>query len=379
HRESTASRRQQQALREKLSPVEGVFACKLRKFLIPELFGSVFFGLRIVILLSGHRHTVKMKNALEQLKTHTTISADTADYQIIKAFNVTYATTNPTIIFQTATLPQYQQLLKKAVQYGSKHGKTLMEKIENATDMVHVLFGKNLLAVIPGKVHIQIDTRLAFDTQASVQRALKLIQLFARENIPKDRVVIKLPSTWESIRAAEILELDHEVHCNMTTMFSLVQAAACAEASVYCVAPFVGRIRQWYTNNQKELSMDDHPGVVVWTEIFNYMRTFLFKTKVMGAYFLNSEEVGSGAGSEFLTIPVALLEELVNNEMPVAKKLSKVAALEIPMEAMQVTEAKFRWLMNEDEMATSLLSETIRKFAADCERLEAVVKDMLLA
>ncbi|CAH1102456.1 unnamed protein product [Psylliodes chrysocephalus] len=315
-----------------------------------------------------------MSNSLTRLSAHTNIVADTADYNIIKRYKIKEATTNPSIILQTASLPQYKQHVQESVEYGLKTGNTLDEMIENSMDMINVSFGQKILEVT-NKIHIQIDPRLAFNVVRSVNRALKLVGLFKERNIEKSRIVIKLPATWEGIQAAKILQNDYGVDCNMTTMFNLVQAAACAEAGVSCLAPFVGRIGMWYEKkSDKSPSNDIHPGVTTLKHIQSYMRKFGYETKVMGAYFLNSNEVKAISGCDIATLPIQLIEELIKSDDDMKDNIDT----NFTIEKLDLTEDKFRWLMNEDMMATDLLSEVIRNFTADYIELERIVKNNLM-
>lgn len=321
----------------------------------------------------------KMQNSLEQLKTLTTVVADTGDFEAMKSYKPTDATTNPSLILAAANLPQYKPLIEKAVHYGNKVGGTPEEKVENAMDMLCVLFGIEILKIVPGRVSTEVDARLSFDKEASIAKALKIIQLYADEGISKERVLIKLASTWEGIQAAQVLEQKHGVHCNLTLLFNFAQAVACAEAGVTLISPFVGRILDWYVANtdKKSYSGDEDPGVVSVTSIYNYYKKFGYKTVVMGASFRNIEEVKALAGCDLLTISPKLLGELEASNDSVQKKLSEEGATKLSIEKLELTEAKFRWLLNEDQMATDKLSDGIRKFAADCIKLENTIKSLL--
>nr|XP_023024817.1 probable transaldolase [Leptinotarsa decemlineata] len=320
------------------------------------------------------------KNTLENLQAWSTIVADTADYEAIKKFKVTDVTTNPSIILQVATLPRYEHILKTAVKLGKETGRTLEERIENAFDMVLVLFAKEILKIIPGIVHIQVDSRLAFDTESCIQRALKIVNLFAKKGIPKDKVMIKIPATWEGIQAAGVLENKHRVNCNLTTMFTLVQAAAGAEAGVTCLSPFVGLIGQWFQEHEGgPFVQDQHPGVTALSNIYNYFKKFGYNTKVLGAYFLKVEEIKAVAGCDLVTIPLELLAELTTSNDAVPRRIGGDSAVPPFVEKMEISESKFRQMIDEDHMATALLSEVVRKFSTDCEELENIIKKMLVA
>ncbi|CAG9834033.1 unnamed protein product [Diabrotica balteata] len=315
-----------------------------------------------------------MATSLEALKEITQVIADTADFVAIKPYSVQEATTNPIIILQSASLPQYKNILHKAVQYGQNTGRNNKEVIENTMDMINVLFGEEILKVVKYRVHIQLDPRLAFNISLSVERALKIVKMFSERGIDKNHVVIKLPSTWEGIQAANILEKNHHVNCNMTTMFSLTQTAACAEAGVSYLAPFVGRISLWYKEKSRETGR--HEGVEILKTIQTYLRKFDYRTKVMGAYFINAEEVGAVAGCDLATLPVALLEDFAKNNHPVTDEMAKDPKSS-NLEKLVLDEARFRWLMNEDEMATELLAEILGVFSSHYIELENIVKEMV--
>lgn len=321
----------------------------------------------------------KISNSLEQLKTFTTVVADTGDFEAMKKYKPTDATTNPSLILQAANLSQYKPLIEKAVHYGNKVGGSIEEKVEAAMDMLCVLFGIEILKIIPGRVSTEVDARLSFDTNASIAKAQRLIQLYNDEGIDKDRILIKLASTWEGIQAAKELEQKHGIHCNLTLLFSFAQAVACAEAGVTLISPFVGRILDWYVANtdQKSFTGEEDPGVVSVTKIYNYYKKFNYKTVVMGASFRNIEEVKALAGCDLLTISPKLLGELEVNDASVKKRLCKEAATKEKIEKLELDEAKFRWLHNEDIMATDKLSDGIRKFAADAVKLENILKGYL--
>ncbi|XP_023310776.1 transaldolase-like [Anoplophora glabripennis] len=321
-----------------------------------------------------------MPSSLDQLKAVTVVVADTADFESMQIYKPTDGTTNPSLILAAATLPQYKSLIDKAVTYGNETGTTREEKLENAMDKVCVLFGKEILKIVPGRVSTEVDARLSFDKDASIAKVLKIIQLYADEGISKERILIKLASTWEGIQAAKVLEEKHGVHCNLTLLFNLAQAVACAEAGVTLISPYVARILDWHRANdscQKTYSADEDPGVVSVTQIYNYYKKFGYKTVVMGASFRNIEEVKALAGCDFLTIKPRLLSELKASNDPVPRKLSKEKAEKSHLDKLELTEAKFRWLLNEDQMATDKLSDGIRKFAADSIKLENAIKPLL--
>ncbi|KAK4883181.1 hypothetical protein RN001_006500 [Aquatica leii] len=321
----------------------------------------------------------KMESSLDQLKNFTTVVADTGDFEAMKKYQPTDATTNPSLILAAANLPQYKPLIEKAVAYGKETNGSMDEKTGAAMDMLCVLFGVEILKIIPGRVSTEVDARLSFNKEASVAKAKRIIQLYKKEGIDKKRILIKLASTWEGIQAAKELEEKHGIHCNLTLLFSFAQAVACAEAGVTLISPFVGRILDWYVSNtdQKSFSGEEDPGVLSVTKIYNYYKKFNYKTVVMGASFRNIEEVKALCGCDLLTISPKLLEELETSNALVKKRLSKEIAQESDVEKISLDESKFRWLHNEDIMATDKLADGIRKFAADAVKLENILKDLM--
>lgn len=309
---------------------------------------------------------------LEQLRKVTTIVADTGDIDAVKAHAPTDATTNPSLILQAADKPQYKHLIEEAVKYAKEKGgsqKLLMEKL-------FVNFGAEILKYIPGRVSTEVDARLSFDVEGSVQTARDLIGLYKEVGIPKERILIKLASTWEGVEACRQLEQEG-IHCNMTLLFSMAQAIACAEAKATLISPFVGRILDWFKKSEgvEGYPPEQDPGVVSVTQIFNYFKKFDYPTQVMGASFRNKEEVLELAGCDLLTISPKLLEEISNEQGDLPVKLSSDHAKEQAIEKISVDEKMFRWLLNEDAMATEKLSEGIRKFAADSVKLENIIKE----
>lgn len=320
-----------------------------------------------------------MSSSLDQLKDITVVVADTGDFEAMKKYKPTDATTNPSLILQAAKMPQYAKLIDQAVEYGKKNGSSTSEKLTETMDKLFVLFGCEILKIIPGRVSIEVDARLSFDREASLEKARKFIKMFAEENIDKERILIKLASTWEGIQAARELEDKYGVHCNLTLLFSFAQAVACAEAGVTLISPFVGRILDWYVANTEKKSYvpEEDPGVKSVTKIYNYYKKFGYKTVVMGASFRNEGEIRQLAGCDLLTISPKLLEQLQNTTDPVKQVLSVESAKKMNMEKLHMKEATFRWHMNEDQMATDKLSEGIRKFAADGIKLEQMLKEKL--
>ncbi|XP_068627650.1 probable transaldolase [Battus philenor] len=317
-------------------------------------------------------------SVLDQLKQFSTVVADTGDFEAMKAYKPTDATTNPSLILSAAGMEQYQHLLDKAIKYGKDCGGTVEEQLAEVLDMLSVLFGCEILKIIPGRVSVEVDARLSFDKEASMTKAIKLISMFAEQGIKKERILIKLASTWEGIQAAKELEKKHGIHCNLTLLFSLYQAIACAEANVTLISPFVGRILDWFKEHTKNTyEAKDDPGVLSVTRVYNYYKKFGYNTQVMGASFRNTGEIRELAGCDLLTISPKLLQELANSEEPLKRALDPKVAAKSDIEKISLTEAQFRWHLNEDQMATDKLSEGIRKFAADTRKLESLIKSML--
>ncbi|XP_008546484.1 transaldolase [Microplitis demolitor] len=323
----------------------------------------------------------KMVNSLEQLKALTTVVADTGDFQAMEQFKPTDATTNPSLILAAANQKKYAHLLDKAVQYGKKSGSTIEEQTEAAIDMTCVLFGQEILNIIPGRVSTEVDARLSFDKEASIEKAKKLISLYEEAGISKERILIKLASTWEGIQAAKELEEKYGIHCNLTLLFNFAQAVACAEAGVTLISPFVGRILDWYVANTDKKSFEpkEDPGVISVTKIYNYYKKFGYKTVVMGASFRNIGEIKELAGCDLLTISPKLLEELEKSNEPVRKMLNSEAAKKTDLKKITLSESEFRWMLNEDQMATDKLSDGIRKFAVDMRKLEQLLLEKIQA
>ncbi|XP_037947616.1 probable transaldolase isoform X2 [Teleopsis dalmanni] len=296
----------------------------------------------------------------------------------MKLYKPTDATTNPSLMLSAAKLERYHYLIKEAVEHANKVATTTDEKITEAVDLLSVLFGREILNIVPGRVSTEIDARLSFDVDKSVKKALKIINLYEERGINKDRILIKLAATWEGIQAAKILEQKHNVHCNLTLMFSMVQAVACAEAGVTLISPFVGRILDWHVANTKaSYDSTNDPGVISVSNIYNYYKKFNYNTVVMGASFRNIGEVKALAGCDLLTISPSLLEELENDTETITQKLNESEAKQTNIDKINIDESTFRWMLNEDAMATEKLSEGIRKFAADMVKLEVVVEDFI--
>ncbi|TKX20685.1 transaldolase-2 [Elsinoe australis] len=322
-----------------------------------------------------------MSSSLDQLKsTGTVVVCDSGDFATIDKYKPQDATTNPSLILAASKKPEYAKLIDAAVEYGKGHGKTLDEKIDATLDALLVQFGKEILKIIPGKVSTEVDARFSFDTEASVNKALHIIDLYKEQGIDKDRILIKIASTWEGIKAAHILQSKHGINCNLTLLFSLPQAIAAAEAGAYLISPFVGRILDWYkAQNKKDYTPQEDPGVKSVQSIFNYYKKYGYKTIVMGASFRNTGEITELAGCDYLTISPNLLEELYNSKESVPKKLdaSSASSLDIEKKSYLNNEADFRFDFNEDPMGVHKLSEGISKFAADAVTLKGILKEKI--
>jgi transaldolase len=322
-----------------------------------------------------------MSTSLDQLKaTGTTVVSDSGDFASIGKYKPQDATTNPSLILAASKKAEYAKLIDVAIDYAKQKGGSVDQQVDDALDRLLVEFGKEILKIIPGKVSTEVDARYSFDTQASVNKALHLIELYGEQGISKDRVLIKIAATWEGIKAAEILQRDHGINCNLTLMFSLVQAIGAAEANAYLIYPFVGRILDWFkAHTKKDYAKEEDPGVASVKAIFNYYKKFGYNTIVMGASFRNIGEITELAGCDYLTISPNLLEELLNSEEAVPKKLNaeEAAALDLEKKTYINDEALFRFDFNEDQMAVEKLREGISKFAADAVTLKAILKEKL--
>jgi transaldolase len=313
-----------------------------------------------------------MSTQLDQLKTFTTVVADSGDFATIKQFAPQDATTNPSLIFKAAQMPEYQFLLDKAIAE-NKAKFSGNELLANVLDDLLVLFGAEILKIVPGRVSTETDANMSFDTDALVAKGRKFIELYKSHGIGRERVLIKIASTWEGIRAAEILQRDG-INCNLTLLFSLAQAVACAEAKVRLISPFVGRIMDWYkAKEKKDFAPAEDPGVISVKEIYSYYKKFGYTTQVMGASFRNVGEITELAGCDLLTISPQLLGELQKSTAPLARKLSPELAKDSKIEKLPLDEKKFRWLFNENAMATEKTSEGIRLFNADAQKLTQLV------
>jgi len=313
-----------------------------------------------------------MSTQLDQLKQFTTVVADTGDFATLKQYAPQDATTNPSLIYKAAQMPEYQFLVDKAIADNKAKavGKELLPLV---MDDLLVLFGTEILKIVPGRVSTETDANMSFDTDALVAKGRRFIELYKAQGIDRERILIKIASTWEGIRAAEILQRDG-INCNLTLLFSLAQAVACAEAKVRLISPFVGRIMDWYkAKEKKEFTPAEDPGVLSVKEIYSYYKKFGYNTQVMGASFRNVGEIQELAGCDLLTISPQLLGELQKSTAPLARKLSPELARDSKIEKIPLDERKFRWLVNENAMATEKTSEGIRLFNADAMKLEQFI------
>ena len=302
---------------------------------------------------------------LDALKKLTKVVADTGDFESMRAFKPQDATTNPSLILAAATKPQYAAIVDQAVAGAPD--------VETAMDRILVAFGLEILKIVPGRVSTETDARLSFDTAGSIAKGRQLIALYEKAGISRDRILIKIASTWEGIKAAEVLEKEG-IHCNLTLLFSMAQAVACAEAKVQLVSPFVGRILDWWkAATKKDYAPAEDPGVVSVTQIYNYYKKFGHQTEVMGASFRNKGEITELAGCDLLTISPVLLGELAASTEPLVKKLDAAAAQALPLKQVHLDEKTFRYELNEDAMATEKTAQGIRSFAADIVKLEQLI------
>jgi transaldolase len=308
-----------------------------------------------------------MTSSLDQLKAVTTVVADTGDFNAMRAYKPQDATTNPSLILKAVQKPEYQTLLAQVV--AQHRGKSVSE----ITDHLLVKFGQEILQVVPGRVSTEVDARLSFDTQGTVAKAHQLIDLYAAQGIDKNRVLIKIAATWEGIRAAEKLEAQG-IHCNLTLLFSFGQAVACADAGVTLISPFVGRIYDWYrAKNGTDYVGADDPGVKSVARIYYYFKKFGYPTEIMGASFRNTGQIMALAGCDLLTISPDLLSVLAQSVEPVSLQLNAVGAQALSIDRVRFDEKGFRFELNEDAMASDKLSEGIRAFVADSQRLDKLI------
>jgi transaldolase len=308
---------------------------------------------------------------LDQLKQHTVVVADTGDFEAMKAYKPQDATTNPSLILQAAQKAEYKAIFDKAVTDGKSGG------VDAVMDKLVVAFGLEILKIVPGRVSTEVDARLSFDTQGNIEKARQIIAAYEAAGIGRERILIKIASTWEGIKAAEVLQKEG-INCNLTLLFSLAQAVACAEGGIKLISPFVGRILDWHKKSTgKDFAPTEDPGVISVTQIYNYYKHFGYTTEVMGASFRNKGEITELTGCDLLTISPGLLGELAASEEALTPKLNAANAKSLKIERIGSDEKTFRWLFNEDAMATEKTAEGIRNFAKDIVKLETMVKAAL--
>ena len=314
-----------------------------------------------------------MESQLDQLKKITVVVADTGDFATLKQYAPRDATTNPSLILKATDKPEYKFILDKAIADGKKSGVGGEKLLQGIMDDLLILFGCEILKILPGRVSTETDANLSFDTGALVNKARRFIELYKAQGIGRERILVKLASTWEGIRAAEILQREG-INCNMTLLFSLPQAVACAEAKAKLISPFVGRIMDWYkAKEKKEFAPAEDPGVLSVKEIYAYYKKFGYPTEVMGASFRNVGEIRELAGCDLLTISPQLMGELQKSTEPLPRKLNPEMARQNKIEKLSLDEKKFRWLLNENAMATEKTAEGIRLFNADALKLEQFI------
>lgn len=312
-------------------------------------------------------------NKLQQLKTMTKVVADTGDIEAIKKFAPMDATTNPSLLYKAAQLPQYASILEQAIAWSANQGGSTEGKLKDCVDKLAVDIGVEILKFVPGRISTEVDSSLSFDRQATIKKAYRLVELYNKAGISQDRVLIKIASTWEGIRAAETLEKDG-INCNLTLIFSFAQAVACADAGAYLISPFVGRLSDWHKaqTGKSNYSEDMDPGVEFVHKIFNYYKSHDYATIIMGASFRNTGQIQQLAGCDRLTISPDLLEKLQNDETSLERKLYSRNPQQTA-DKYSYEEKQFRWELNENAMATEKLAEGIRKFTADQKQLESFI------
>jgi len=316
-------------------------------------------------------------NKLEQLRQFTTVVADTGEIDEIKKYTPTDATTNPSLIFAAASKPEYQSLLHDAIQWGKTTPHTKEPVLSAIMDKLFVNFGLEILKIIPGRVSTEVDARLSFDTEGSIAKARQFISLYEQAGISKERILVKLASTWEGICAAEVLEKEG-IHCNMTLMFSLAQAIGAAQAKATLISPFVGRILDWYKKSTgKDYPVQEDPGVLSVSEIYHYYKKHDYKTQIMGASFRNSGEILELAGCDLLTMQPKFLAELQTAQGPVVRKLDPKDSKLMTIPKLHLDEKTYRWMMCSNPMATEKLNEGIVGFTKDIVKLEEIIKAKL--
>jgi len=321
--------------------------------------------------------TATSLSQLEQLKKFTKVVADTGDFETMKEFKPQDATTNPSLIFAATQKPQYDYILEKVIQDRKSSGLTGAAQIEDIIDHLLVAYGRDILEIVPGRVSTETDARLSFDVAGTIAKARHLIEIYESGGTSRDRILIKIASTWEGINAAEVLQKEG-IHCNLTLLFSLPQAVRCAEAKVQLISPFVGRIYDWFKANQKrDFTGAEDPGVKSVTEIYAYYKKFGYATEIMGASFRNTGQIVELAGCDLLTISPDLLAKLAASHDPVERKLNAEASKSADIKRLVLDEMTFRFLLNEDAMATEKTAEGIRKFSADIVKLEKFIAGKL--
>ena len=320
---------------------------------------------------------VATSNQLDQLKQFTTVVADTGDFQAMKEFAPQDATTNPTLILKAVEKEEYASLADEAVAACQGQGLAGQALVDAIANELLVRFGMEILKIVPGRVSTEVDARLSYDTEGTIDKAREIIELYRSKGIDSDRILIKIASTWEGINAAKTLETEG-IHCNLTLLFSRVQAVHCAESGATLISPFVGRILDWNkARTGRDYAAHEDPGVQSVQTIYNYYKKFGYKTEVMGASFRNKGEIIELAGCDLLTISPGLLGELQDSSDPIDRKLSQEEASKMDIERIEITEKSFRWLFNEDAMATEKTGEGIRNFAADIRKLETMIQSKL--
>ena len=328
-------------------------------------------------IVTEEKKTETKLNQLDQLKKFTKIVADTADFESIKEFKPQDATTNPSLVYAATQKPEYAHLLDEVLADRKTSGLSGAAEIEDICDHLLVQFGCDILEIVPGRVSTETDARLSFDVEGSIRKARQLVKLYEERKIPRERVLIKVASTWEGINAAEQLQKEG-IRCNLTLMFSLPQAVRCTEANVQLISPFVGRIYDWYKKEMKrDYTGPEDPGVQSVTEIFTYYKKFGIPTEVMGASFRNTGQIRELAGCDCLTISPELMKELSESTEPLERKLDPEKAKSEKVEKLELDEKKFRWMLNDNAMAYEKTGEGIRKFAADVVKLEKFVASKL--
>jgi len=318
-----------------------------------------------------------MSNTLESLKSFTTVVADTGDFETLAAYTPQDATTNPSLILKALQKDEYSSVLDEAIAGTADSGISGEARVDLVIDHLLIGFGQKILDIVPGRVSTEVDARLSFDKDATITKARELIALYEEAGISRERVLIKIASTWEGIQAAEVLQKEG-INCNMTLLFSLAQAVACAEAGAQLISPFVGRILDWYkANTDVDYTRENDPGVASVKEIYTYYKKFGHDTEVMGASFRNIGEILELAGCDLLTISPSLLEELKGMNDQVPRKLDPEEAKSAEIDTLDVSEKSFRWLMNEDAMATEKLAQGIRVFAQDMVKVREITEQRL--